>query len=243
LDYNNVAFSADEETLFTPDGQCLGADDGVGVWLMLEMIKSGVPGAYLFHRGEELSGIGSSAIHDQASEFLSQFKWAIAFDRRGTTDIITHQSGIRGCSDEFARELAKQLNRGGLYLTLSKNGSYTDTFEYFDIIPECTNVSVGYQREHTPNETLNLDYLFRLRNSICNYFDSECLPVERVPQPRIYGMFDSAPPDENWVFNSDFSTLVNWVQVEAPQTVAELIFDLSCKCIEVQEASPNDAPI
>lgn len=30
--------------LYTPDGECLGADDGAGIWLMLEMIAADVPG-------------------------------------------------------------------------------------------------------------------------------------------------------------------------------------------------------
>jgi len=33
---------------------------------------------------------------------------------------------------------------------------YTDTAEFTDIIPECTNRSVGYAREHTQEESLDL---------------------------------------------------------------------------------------
>jgi hypothetical protein len=37
---------------------CLGADDGAGVFLMLEMIDANVEGTYIFHRGEERGGWG-----------------------------------------------------------------------------------------------------------------------------------------------------------------------------------------
>jgi hypothetical protein len=39
---------------------CLGADCGAGVWIMVNMIGRGVPGLYVFHRGEESGGQGST---------------------------------------------------------------------------------------------------------------------------------------------------------------------------------------
>ena len=40
-------------------GQCLGADDGAGLWVMFELIKNQRPGHYVFHREEEIGGLGS----------------------------------------------------------------------------------------------------------------------------------------------------------------------------------------
>ena len=34
-------------------GQCLGADDGTGCWILLNMIANEIPGYYIFHRAEE----------------------------------------------------------------------------------------------------------------------------------------------------------------------------------------------
>ena len=48
--------TADKPKFETDSGQCLGGDDGTGVWLMLELIKAGVPGLYIFHRAEEVGG-------------------------------------------------------------------------------------------------------------------------------------------------------------------------------------------
>ena len=77
----------------SPQMQCLGADDAVGCWIMREMAQAGVPGLYIWHRQEESGGIGSSWIADNTPETVAGIKAAIAFDRRGKSDVITHQAG------------------------------------------------------------------------------------------------------------------------------------------------------
>jgi hypothetical protein len=138
---------------------CLGADDTAGVYLMREMVLAKVPGHYVFHYGEENGCVGSRALAQYNKTFLKLFKFAIAFDRQGTSEVITHQSYGRTCSDKFAWSLAAQL--GGYYKP-SDRGIYTDTNEYAGIIPECTNVSVGYYHAHSPAEILDTQHLFRL---------------------------------------------------------------------------------
>jgi len=59
----------------------LGADDGAGIWLMLNMIKSNIPGLYIFHKDEEIGCLGSNYIMHHKPEALSGIKYAIAFDR------------------------------------------------------------------------------------------------------------------------------------------------------------------
>ena len=44
------------------NNECLGGDDGTGVWLMTKLIEAGVPGRYIFHRAEEVGGRGSGWI-------------------------------------------------------------------------------------------------------------------------------------------------------------------------------------
>jgi len=144
---------------------CLGADDGAGVALMLSMIEHDVHGYYLFHRGEELGRIGSSKIAQFMTEHIATFTHAIAFDRRGTGSIITHQSMSRTCSDRLGDQLADLL--GGSFKR-DNTGSYTDTYSYYDLIPECTNISIGYDSEHSPRECLDLDHVISLSSAICS---------------------------------------------------------------------------
>lgn len=162
-------------------GQCLGADDGAGMWLMIEMIKAKIPGLYVFHRGEERGGIGSSWIVKNTPKLVDGIKYAIAFDRRSTGDVITHQAGGRCCSDAFAKALSMQLNRHpALTYTPDNTGVFTDTANYTELIPECTNLSVGYYNEHGPRESLDVAHLLNLREAILK-IDVAALPCERDP--------------------------------------------------------------
>lgn len=163
------------------DDEPLGADDAAGAWLMLSMIDAGVPGCYVFHRGEECGGVGSSWMAENHPDFLRRFKRAIAFDRRGTSDVITRQAGGRCCSDTFAESLSDALNEAGDLLYMPCDGGiYTDTAEYIELIPECTNVSVGYYSEHSRDEKLFVPHLLALRDA-CLKIDWDALPTERVP--------------------------------------------------------------
>lgn len=163
----------------------LGADDAAGIFLMTELIKVGVSGRYMFFIGEECGGIGSRSYVQDNPEFSANM--VVSFDRRGQSSIITHQGGLRTCSTEFAVALAGQLTQKGagkLKYQPDAGGLYTDSREFADIVPECTNVSVGYFHEHTAKETLNLTHLLNLRDALLKV-EWEKLPIKRVPEPDI----------------------------------------------------------
>jgi hypothetical protein len=169
---NDVVRVADKQS------NCLGADDTAGMWLMMEMIRANKPGLYIFHRAEEIGGQGSEHIATNfANDIMAEIKYAIAFDRRGTSSIITHQAGGRCCSNAFALSLSQALGMGH---KADDGGTFTDTANYTHIIGECTNVSVGYEREHTKEERLDLAYLRRLRDALLA-FDWTVLVAERAP--------------------------------------------------------------
>ena len=144
------------------DGNCLGADDGAGIWLMVNMIQNRKPGLYVFHRAEECGGIGSAYLSNHEAMIVEGIKFAIAFDRKGKNDIITHQ-GARTASDEFARSLASELNMN--YIP-DDSGMFTDTENYTDIIGECSNISVGYESAHTKLESLDFFFLEQLLSNV-----------------------------------------------------------------------------
>lgn len=151
---------------------CLGADDTIGVFLLRAMILAGVPGWYIFHDGEECGGLGSSALAQYAPDAFENVKYAIALDRRGTSDVITHQCGIRTASDEFAWSVARQLTDVADYAPCAR-GIYTDTAEYADLIPECTNISVGYQYEHMSRESVDLAHVERLLTALLAFDETK----------------------------------------------------------------------
>lgn len=173
----------------TTDGNSiLGADDKAGVTIMLNMIEHNVPGIYYFFLGEEVGCLGSKDLAKRVKEAnLENIKRVISFDRRGTDSIITYQMSKRCCSDNFALALAKELNeKGALDYTNDivfnykddNTGLYTDSAQFIDLYPECTNISVGYKNEHTCKESQDLNFLEKLAN-VAVLIDWESLPTER----------------------------------------------------------------
>ena len=148
---------------------------------MCEMIRADVPGLYIFHRAEEVGGLGSRHIASETPDLLAGIKCAIALDRKGFTNIITHQFS-RCCSDAFALSLADQLNQGfaGDGWAADDTGVFTDTANYTDLVDECTNLSVGYFQAHTSNECLNYMFLGDLLDTLV-HLDQSRLVIERSP--------------------------------------------------------------
>jgi len=160
---------------------CLGADCTAGIFIMSEMMRAGVPGHYVFHHAEERGGIGSSNAAADAPELFAGDLACIAFDRRGTADVITHQMSGRTAGDRFAQSLADVLHAAGLpgYAPCDA-GIFTDSASYTDLIGDCTNVSVGYQNEHTTRETQDVPHLFALADAMIGA-DLARLVFERKP--------------------------------------------------------------
>jgi len=87
---------------------------------------------YVLHRGEERGCLGSHWIQQHDPESLREIDGAIAFDRAGMHDVITHQSYGRTCSGAFAASLASALDRLNPEFGYApdNSGLYTDTSEY-----------------------------------------------------------------------------------------------------------------
>jgi len=205
---------------------CLGADNGAGVFLLLEMIDAGIAGTYLFHRGEEKGCWGSSQIASEYEEYLKNFTHAIAFDRKGTTSIITHQSGSRACSDKLGIQLA---NLFGMGYKLDDTGVYTDTAEYTHLIPECLNISIGYANEHTSKESLDVSHVMALRDKILSIqWDKITLKKDRKPEPKYsrYGYSYEYGLSYDDLLYMNGEQIKQWAKTASPQEVAYLIQDL-----------------
>lgn len=168
----------DGNLIKTDGSSILGADDKAGMIVLLYMIEKNIPGLYYFFVGEEVGCIGSRKLakafnHPNISKVVS-------FDRRGTHSIITEQIYGRCCSDDFAQTLSKNFSQvdRGLKLTPDNTGILTDSAQFIDIVPECTNISVGYYKEHTGSESQDIEYLRRLCVA-CTKINWESLPVVR----------------------------------------------------------------
>lgn len=199
-EYLSVTHILDDDGMIRTDGKTtLGADDKAGMTVMLWMIKNNVPGLYYFFIGEEVGCIGSG-LAAKYGDFKGKYDRIISFDRRGTNSIITFQSTGRSCSDEFADDLCSELNKSGMSYEKDDGGVYTDSAEFMDIIPECTNVSVGYYKEHTVNEHQDIEHLSFLADA-CTSVDWENLTTKRDPsvvEHKSYDYWNGYQDDWDW---------------------------------------------
>ena len=198
-----VLYDANLQVAYT-SGKCtLGADDGAGMWLLMEMLDAGVPCWLAFFRAEEVGGLGSQFAAKDNPEFFKSFTHCISLDRRGTGDVITHQSWGRCCSDALADHLSRALNAHGLNYAPCDGGIFTDSANFTDIIPECLNVASGYNNEHRNEEELDVDHLLRLRDALVK-IDWTTMPVKREPGE------DDFKYDYSWLnyrnFNKGFAS-------------------------------------
>ena len=176
---------------------CLGADDTAGVFICVQLIAANVPGHYVFHYGEERGGIGSGNLSQSPGDLLDNAEIAIALDRRGTSDVITFQYGWRSASERFAQSLCRALKVADPSLKYAPtHGVYTDTAEYTGLIPECSNLSVGYLNEHRSDELLMTKHTLRLLEAL-KVLDTASLEVDREPEDPYQGyMFVADTPDD-----------------------------------------------
>jgi hypothetical protein len=184
----------DGDMLKTDGKSILGADDKVGCAIMAMMIRAGCPGTYAFFQGEEVGCIGSGEFAKDTG--ILEYDACISLDRKGYGSIITHQRGSRCCSDMWATQLAKaiwQESSEVIDLKCDPTGLFTDSAEFTDMVPECTNLSVGYFAQHTHAEMTNVAFAYLLCCSLIRVAGKNMVPspVRDV----IHGADDD---DDNW---------------------------------------------
>jgi hypothetical protein len=220
--YQTVCYDHTKKTLFKDDNECLGADDGTGIYILLQMIKAEVPGLYAFFKDEERGRLGSTAFLRAAGKeetILSGIQRVVSFDRMNATDVITRQRGGKCASDEFAKVLGEQLKaHAKLDYKPSPNGSFTDSATFMDVIPECTNISIGYKNQHSGSETQNMLTLNALLSALPH------VKWDELPSVRDPSAVEPAAKDtwDMWGMDDDYSAFSKSYALE---TQADKWFD------------------
>jgi phosphoribosyl-ATP pyrophosphohydrolase len=195
---NLISRIKNEQEIISSDGTTiLGADGKAGVAILLFMIAHKVPGVYYFFVGEETNGFGSKNVAQEFTRIthLRRIKKCISFDRRNYYSVITSQKYEDCCSEEFASALCEELNKSGLKMVLDPTGVFTDSASFMSLIPECTNISVGYFNAHTTKEAQNITFLKRLAEA-CLRVNWYNLPVARVIESKVN--IDTIRIDAKW---------------------------------------------
>lgn len=166
------------DTLMTDGRSILGADDKVGCAIMAMMIRAGCPGTYAFFQGEEVGCVGSRAMAQETP--ILDYDACISLDRRGYESVITRQRGDRCCSDKWATDLSTAIyneSGGDISLRPDPTGVFTDSAEFTDLIPECTNLSVGYFSQHTHAEKTDVSFAYSLCCALIKVAHKNLVPL------------------------------------------------------------------
>jgi len=160
--------------------------------------------------------LGSSWLANCYSGWLSTFDICLALDRRGTQDVIVTQSWGLCASDEFAEGLSTQLGMDHM----AADGIFTDSANYTDLIPECSNLSIGYEHEHSTKEMLDLNYLEAVIKKLIAV-DWNKIPIARVPGDNgaeaIWSYLKDDGTEDPYVTEEDRDDFMDWWLKESIQ--------------------------
>jgi hypothetical protein len=187
---NHIFFKKDNHQFVkTDETTILGGDDKAGVVILLNMIEHQIPGLYYFFIGEEVGTYGSNGISKIKPNYFKNYDRCIAFDRRGYGSIINRQMNKYCCSQDFVNALSQEFSKSHMEFKADPYAVWTDSALFMGLIPECTNISVGYFNEHKKTEEQDLDYMVELANAVLK-INWESLPISRIcsshdtPEPK-----------------------------------------------------------
>lgn len=136
-----IYYDQAKQVLWSPDG--LGTDDRAGIWIVLQILKSGYRPHIIFTCNEELGGEGALALANKKCPF-KDLKYIIELDRMGAEDCVFYDCDNLDFID-----------------FIEKYGFEEDVGTFTDISFLCprwkvagVNLSVGYLDEHTLQERL-----------------------------------------------------------------------------------------
>lgn len=126
-------------------------DDRAGIFLILKLLQKGFRPTVILTTDEELGCIGATFLTQEFPDPITDLKYLIQLDRRGKSDCVFYD-----CDNP---DFVKYVESFGFIEAI---GSYTD----ISIIAPAwgvaaVNLSVGYENEHSYQETLNVPALLR----------------------------------------------------------------------------------
>ena len=139
-----IYYDQEKHVMWSPNG--IGGDDRCGVFIILNIIMSGLKPHILFTWDEEIGGHGAKFA---AKNMNPDVDFLIQFDRRGSKQSVYYDLD---CPDFEA-----YINSFGFE---TNYGTYTDICEIAPIWGcAAVNLSAGYDNEHTSSEIISLRVL------------------------------------------------------------------------------------
>ena len=185
-----VYYDKEEDVMWSPMG--LGADDRAGVYSIVHIVNSGYRPTVIFTTDEEVGGVGAAALAKDIVKAPTELRFMLELDRRGSVDCVFYD-----CDNP---EFEKYLNSFGFVTDI---GSFSDIcFIAPDWGIAAANLSIGYYDEHTKQETLKINEMYKTIERVCNILD-DCHTadffkhIERTKGAYNYPNWYSSYPMEN----------------------------------------------
>ena len=159
-----IYYDTRQNVILSPQG--LGADDRAGVFAILKILHAGLKPSIIFTTDEECGGLGAFAIMDKLDKPKTDLKYLIQLDRRGTNDCVFYD-----CDNKAFVQYVESFG-------FRENwGTFTDISV---ICPEWgmagVNLSIGYLREHSTSEILNVDDMYDTIDKVITMLSEKDIP-------------------------------------------------------------------
>lgn len=144
-----------------------GFDDRAGVWAIIRLIKEGYKPHVIFTKGEEIGGIGASAVAANPMPF-AEARFLIELDRQGRNDCVFYNCGNK--------EFQAFIESFGFKTA-------TGTFSDISVIAPAwdlaaVNLSIGYEYEHSESEIFHTDWFEEIYSKIKLILSSETMQYD-----------------------------------------------------------------
>lgn len=182
----NLFYDTRKGVLWSSEG--LGADDRAGVFAILQIVKSGLRPSIIFTTGEEIGGVGATALAKKSCP-IPNLKYLIELDRHGTNDCVFY--------DCYNPTFTKYIESFGF---VERYGSFSDISILCPEWKICgVNLSIGYEDEHTYVETLWINAMFSTIAKVCKMLRVEDIPTfEYAELPKVYNIDKTGYYSDFW---------------------------------------------
>lgn len=173
---SNLYYDQQKGVLWSPEG--LGADDRAGIFAILKIIQEGLRPSVILTTGEEVGGVGASALCEKYPTCpIEGLKYLIQLDRRGTNDCVFY--------DCYCPEFVDYIEKFGF---CERMGSFSDIsflMPQWEIVG--VNLSVGYEDEHSISETLHINPLMDTIRKVKHMLKAKDIPEFLYDEVSVYG--------------------------------------------------------
>jgi hypothetical protein len=142
---HKIYYDYDENVIWSPDG--CGGDDRCGVYSILQIIKHFKPHV-LFTNYEETGGIGAR-MFSKTHNCPNDLSYIIELDRRGNQNAVYYD-----CGNKAFKGYINSFGFTTHYGTFSDISIISPQWDIASV-----NLSIGYYREHTHEEYINLNHM------------------------------------------------------------------------------------